>query len=188
MQALFSGNLGVDNEQELRVLCSEVQAALALGSARIRVNSGCLSSHSMFMQLVKIFKACFHVRVRRLGTGGSLKGTYLLAGCILGDDTLSASPQHSMHVPMSAQVYARQPRWKKYAKRLLHRSPDARFEEIVDKLNELTQQAWSLQTNMNAGAASSRCSISQSTVTYPSVPSLLGAIVNLSQYKDVGQK
>ena len=52
MQALYSGNLGADNEQELRVLCSEVQSALALGSARIRVSSQCLSSHGMYMWLV----------------------------------------------------------------------------------------------------------------------------------------
>ena len=36
-QALFSGSLGEDNEQELRMLCSEVSSALALGSARIKV-------------------------------------------------------------------------------------------------------------------------------------------------------
>ena len=57
-------------------------------------------------------------------------------------------------------MYGRQPRWKKYAKRLLQRSPDARFEEVIDKLNELTQQAWSLQTNVNPGAAFSRCGFS----------------------------
>ncbi len=55
-----------------------------------------------------------------------------------------------------AQVYGKQPRWKKYAKRLMQRSPDARFEEVVEKLTELTQQAWSLQTPGDAGSASSR--------------------------------
>jgi len=55
-----------------------------------------------------------------------------------------------------AQVYGNQPRWKKYAKRLMQRSPDARFEEVVEKLTELTQQAWSLQSPSNAGSASSR--------------------------------
>ena len=39
MQALYSGNLGPENEQELRMLCSEVASALALGSARIKVSS-----------------------------------------------------------------------------------------------------------------------------------------------------
>ena len=54
-----------------------------------------------------------------------------------------------------SQVYGMQPRWKKYAKRALQRSPDAKFDEVVEKLAELTQQAWSLQTNTNT--ASSRC-------------------------------
>ena len=36
-QALYSGNLGLENEQELRMLCSEIASALALGQARIRV-------------------------------------------------------------------------------------------------------------------------------------------------------
>jgi len=39
MQALYSGNLGLENEQELRMLCSEVASALALGLARIMVSS-----------------------------------------------------------------------------------------------------------------------------------------------------
>ena len=56
------------------------------------------------------------------------------------------------------QVYGMQPRWKKYAKRALQRSPDAKFEEVVEKLTELTQQAWSLQTNIDT--ASSRCACS----------------------------
>ena len=38
LQALYSGNLGDENEQELRMLCSEVSSALALGSARIKVS------------------------------------------------------------------------------------------------------------------------------------------------------
>ena len=54
------------------------------------------------------------------------------------------------------QVYGRQPRWKKYAKRMMQRSPDARFEEVVDKLAELTQQAWALQSSRDASTASSR--------------------------------
>ena len=54
------------------------------------------------------------------------------------------------------QVYGRQPRWKKYAKRMLQRSPDARFDEVVEKLTELTQQAWALQSSRDP-TASSRC-------------------------------
>ena len=41
-QALYSGNLGAENEQELRMLCSEIASALALGQARIRVRLPCL--------------------------------------------------------------------------------------------------------------------------------------------------
>lgn len=37
-QVLYSGNLGDENEQQLRMLCSEVSSALALGSARIKVS------------------------------------------------------------------------------------------------------------------------------------------------------
>ena len=55
-------------------------------------------------------------------------------------------------------MYGTQPRWKKYAKRLLQRSPDARFDEVEEKLTELTQQAWALQRSANAELASSRCS------------------------------
>ena len=42
VQALYSGNLGAENEQELRMLCSEIASALALGQARIRVRLPCL--------------------------------------------------------------------------------------------------------------------------------------------------
>ena len=41
-QALYSGNLGAETEQELRMLCSEIASALALGQARIRVRLPCL--------------------------------------------------------------------------------------------------------------------------------------------------
>ncbi len=53
-------------------------------------------------------------------------------------------------------MYGRQPRWKKYAKRMMQRSPDARFEEVVDRLTELTQQAWALQSSRDPSTASSR--------------------------------
>ncbi len=65
----------------------------------------------------------------------------------------------------SLQVYGSQPRWKKYAKRALQRSPDARFDEVVEKLTELTQQAWTLQTNTNTAA--SRCNCSPVHERYP---------------------
>lgn len=37
MQALYTGNLGLANEKELQMLCTEVSSALALGETRIRV-------------------------------------------------------------------------------------------------------------------------------------------------------
>lgn len=37
LQALYTGNLGLANEKELQMLCTEVSSVLALGETRIRV-------------------------------------------------------------------------------------------------------------------------------------------------------
>ena len=89
MQALYSGNLGLANEKELQMLCTEVSSALALGETRIR-------------------------------------------------------------------VYGLQPRWKKYMKQLGGRRTEAKFDEVVQRLTLLTQQAWALQEGPNA-SSTSRC-------------------------------
>lgn len=54
------------------------------------------------------------------------------------------------------RVYGLQPRWKKYMKQLSGRRTERKFDEVVQQLAQLTQQAWALQEGPNANS-NSRC-------------------------------
>ena len=54
------------------------------------------------------------------------------------------------------RVYGFQPRWKKSMKQLSGRQTERKFDEVVQQLARLTQQAWILQEGPNA-SSNSRC-------------------------------